>query len=96
MAMGRPKAELVLSEDERSQLMSIARSRSISAALVARSRCACNSRAPRWARGVCGFWSSESFKLSTDQFFIEKLRDVVGLYLSPPENALVLCVNEKS
>src|SRR5580692_1509298 len=39
---------------------------------------------------------SESFKLSTDPFFIEKLRDVVGLYLSPPENALVLCVDEKS
>ncbi|SDC79700.1 Homeodomain-like domain-containing protein [Paraburkholderia lycopersici] len=38
---------------------------------------------------------SESFKLSTDQFFIEKLRDVVGLYLSSPENALVLCVDEK-
>jgi putative transposase len=38
---------------------------------------------------------SESFKLSTDQFLIEKLRDVVGLYLSPPENALVLCVHEK-
>lgn len=39
---------------------------------------------------------SESFKLSNDPFFVEKLRDVVGLYLSPPENALVLCVNEKS
>ena len=39
---------------------------------------------------------SESFKLSTDPFFIEKLRDVVGLYLSPPDNALVLCVDEKS
>ena len=39
---------------------------------------------------------SESFKLSTDPFFIEKLRDVVGSYLSPPENALVLCVDEKS
>src|SRR6201995_2791754 len=38
MAMGRPKAELVLSEDERKQLMSIARSRSISAALVTRAR----------------------------------------------------------
>lgn len=38
----------------------------------------------------------ESFKLSTDPFFIEKLRDVVGLYLNPPENALVLCVDEKS
>jgi len=39
---------------------------------------------------------SEHFKLSTDAFFIEKLRDVVGLYLSPPDNALVLCVDEKS
>ena len=39
---------------------------------------------------------SESFKLSTDPFFIEKLRDVVGLYLSPPDNALVICVDEKS
>ena len=39
---------------------------------------------------------TESFKLSTDAFFIEKLRDVVGLYLNPPENALVLCVDEKS
>jgi putative transposase len=39
---------------------------------------------------------SEHFKLSTDAFFIEKLRDVVGLYLSPPGNALVLCVDEKS
>jgi len=39
---------------------------------------------------------TEHFKLSTDPFFIEKLRDVVGLYLSPPENAIVLCVDEKS
>lgn len=38
----------------------------------------------------------DSFKLSTDPFFIEKMRDVVGLYLNPPENALVLCVDEKS
>ena len=39
---------------------------------------------------------SESFKLSTDPFFLEKLRDVVGLYLNPPDKALVLCVDEKS
>ena len=38
----------------------------------------------------------ESFKLSTDPLFVEKLRDVVGLYLNPPEKALVLCVDEKS
>jgi len=39
---------------------------------------------------------SRSFKLSTDPFFIEKVRDIVGLYLNPPDNALVLCVDEKS
>lgn len=38
----------------------------------------------------------ESFKLSTDPFFIDKVHDVVGLYLDPPERALVLCVDEKS
>ena len=38
----------------------------------------------------------ETWKLSTDPQFIEKVRDVVGLYMSPPENALVLCVDEKS
>lgn len=39
---------------------------------------------------------SKSFKLSTDPHFIEKVRDVVGLYLNPPDKALVLCVDEKS
>jgi transposase len=38
----------------------------------------------------------ETFKISTDPLFIEKVRDVVGLYLNPPERALVLCVDEKS
>lgn len=39
---------------------------------------------------------SETFKLSSDPLFIEKVRDIVGLYLSPPERAMVLCVDEKS
>ena len=39
---------------------------------------------------------TRSFKLSTDPFFIEKVRDIVGLYLNPPDHALVLCVDEKS
>ena len=39
---------------------------------------------------------SETFKLSTDPYFIEKVHDVVGLYLDPPERALVFCVDEKS
>ncbi len=38
----------------------------------------------------------ETWKLSTDPQFIDKVRDVVGLYLDPPEAALVLCVDEKS
>src|SRR6267154_2834688 len=38
----------------------------------------------------------KSFKLSTDPFFVEKVRDIVGLYLSPPRKAMVLCVDEKS
>jgi len=37
-----------------------------------------------------------SFKLSADPFFVEKVRDVVGLYLNPPDRAVVLCVDEKS
>jgi len=38
----------------------------------------------------------DNFKLSTDPFFVEKVRDIVGLYMSPPARALVLCVDEKS
>jgi transposase len=38
----------------------------------------------------------ETFKLSTDPDFVAKVRDVVGLYLSPPDRAVVLCVDEKS
>lgn len=39
---------------------------------------------------------TETFKLSTDPLFIEKVRDIVGLYLKPPDRALVLCVDEKT
>jgi len=180
--MGRPKVDLVLSEDEQSQLTSMVRSRSIPAALVARARIVLAAAAGdpnseiakrlQLTRATVGKWRtrflerringlydelrpgkprtidderiaelikttlhskpadgsthwsvravaaetsisptsvhryfkllglqphrSETFKLSTDAFFIEKMRDVVGLYLNPPENALVLCVDEKS
>jgi putative transposase len=176
MKRGRPKAELVITEDERTQLTSFARSRSLAASLSSRARIVLSSadgeanssiaerlelgkatvgkwRARFIERRVAGLyddvrpgpprtiddervadlikttlhtkpasgsthWSvrsvaaqtgiskssvqryfqlfglqphrSESFKLSNDPFFVEKLRDVVGLYLSPPENALVL------
>ena len=39
---------------------------------------------------------AETFKLSKDPLFIEKVRDIAGLYLAPPDRALVLCVDEKS
>ncbi len=41
-------------------------------------------------------WRSETFKFSTDPELVAKVIDVVGLYLAPPENAIVLCVDEKS
>ena len=39
---------------------------------------------------------AEHFQLSKDPLLVEKIRDIVGLYMSPPDNALVLCVDEKS
>ena len=53
---------------------------------------------------ICRIWRAfalqphrtETFKLSTDPLFIEKVRDIVGLYLDPPDRALVLCVDEKA
>lgn len=53
---------------------------------------------------ICRIWQQhslkphlvETFKLSHDKQFVEKLQDVVGLYLNPPDKALVLCVDEKS
>ena len=38
----------------------------------------------------------KQFQLSSDPFFVEKVRDIEGLYLNPPENAVVLCVDEQS
>ena len=41
-------------------------------------------------------WLTDTFKLSEDPLFIDKVRDIVGLYLDPPERAVVLCVDEKT
>ena len=41
-------------------------------------------------------WNAETFKFSTDPELVAKVTDVIGLYLSPPEDAIVLCVDEKS
>ncbi len=41
-------------------------------------------------------WRTETFKISPDPLLVDKIRDVVGLYLAPPDNAVVVCVDEKS
>ncbi len=41
-------------------------------------------------------WQTDTFKLSEDPLFIDKVRDIVGLYLNPPDKAVVLCVDEKT
>jgi len=49
-----------------------------------------------WAEYGVKPWKAETFKFSTDPELEAKVRDVIGLYLAPPENAVVLCVDEKS
>jgi transposase len=41
-------------------------------------------------------WLTDTFKLSEDPQFVDKVRDVVGLYMNPPDHAVVLCVDEKT
>ena len=41
-------------------------------------------------------WLTDTFKLSEDPQFVDKVRDVVGLYMNPPEHAVVMCVDEKT
>jgi putative transposase len=181
MATGRPKTPLTLTDDERTQLRSLAHSRTLPHALVARAKLVLwsaegesNSQIAarlHWTKATVGKWRqrflqhrlpglydelrpgrprtiedeqvaallkrtlsrkpaagthwtvreaarasgiskstvhrlfqafalqphrTRSFKLSTDPFFVEKVRDIVGLYLNPPDHALVLCVDEKS
>lgn len=181
MRTGRPKAPIILSQEENEQLISISKSRSLSHALVNRARIilmaaegvpnhtiaekvnlspqmVCKWRQRYLQQGLSGLhdelrpgrprsvsdekvavlvrktiqtkpqdgthWTIRSiaketklsrptvhriwqafglqphrqrhFKLSTDPFFVEKVRDIVGLYLNPPDKAMVLCVDEKS
>jgi putative transposase len=181
MSIGRPKTALVLSEDERIQVSSLTKSRTLPHAIVARAKVVLWSadgssnteiaNRLQWTNATVGKWRrrfierrlaglydelrpgrprsiedeqvaallkrtlsrkpkagthwtvreaaqesgiskstvhrlfqafavqphrTRTFKLSTDPFFIEKVRDIVGLYLNPPDHALVLCVDEKS
>ena len=54
-----------------------------------------NTPARIWHRFGVQPWREETFKFSTDPALEAKIRDVVGLYLHPPEKAVVLCVDEK-
>ncbi len=49
-----------------------------------------------WRRYLIQPWRRETFKFSTDPALEAKVRDVIGLYLDPPEKAIVLCIDEKS
>ena len=52
--------------------------------------------ATAWREYGVAPWRVETFKFSTDPELVAKVTDVIGLYLNPPENAIVLCVDEKS
>jgi transposase len=64
--------------------------------LAARQRDQPHDSAPVWKAFGLQPHRAENFKLSNDPQFIEKVRDIVGLYLAPPVKALVLCVDEKA
>lgn len=103
MERGRPKkSEIHLSDQEHADLQVLARSRSLPHSVVRRGLASqetgiSKSTVQRYLHlfGVQPH-RSKSFKLSTDPSFVEKVRDIVGLYLNPPDKALVLCVDEKS
>src|SRR5580704_19739299 len=86
---GWPIAPLVLSQQERAYLERQVRRHRFARSLSERCRAIL-----RCADGLLS--KSVVFKLSSDPLFVDKVRDIVGLYLSPPNRALVLSVDEKS
>jgi putative transposase len=102
---GRSAQTLELSQQEHEQLESYTRSRSLSSELSNRFRiillAADETGVPHAT--VNRVWRAfefkphlrETFKLPIDPFFIEKVRDIVGMYMNPPDNATILCVDEK-
>src|SRR6266581_1850317 len=99
MRTGRPKRPLTLTEDEQERLQSLAHRARSQPALARRARVVL-----AWATGLSRIWRAfglqphrtDIFKLSPDPLLIEKVRDIVGLYMNPPDHALVFCVDEKS
>jgi hypothetical protein len=53
-------------------------------------------KGPRWAAFGLQPHRSQTFKLSSDPLFVDKVRDIVGLYLSPPNRALVLALTSRA
>ena len=64
--------------------------------LAARLRISHVTIAAAWKEFGVKPWKSETFKFSTSPALVAKVSDIIGLYLAPPENAIVLCVDEKS
>src|SRR5438045_3537911 len=95
--MPSPRAvELLLSDGERVQLEAWARRRKSAQALAQRSRIVL-AAAEGWKNTeIAERLGQQTWKLSRDPQFVAKVRDVVGLYLNPPERAVVLCVDVKS
>jgi Integrase core domain. len=64
--------------------------------LAAKSGMSASSVGRIWAAFGLKPWLVDTFKLSEDPMFVEKVRDVVGLYMNPPAHAVVLCVDQKT
>ena len=100
MAMGRPKAVLVLSSEQRAQLESMAKARSLSAGLVTRVRIVLLSANEPTNCSAIGTEQRDSGQMATTLRGAGRGgtagRVAPRLYLNPPENAVVLCVDEKS
>src|SRR5437867_6768139 len=101
MRTGRPIPPLTLTEDERDTLESWARRPTTARALAERARLVLERAAGKMNTVVAREsplrpHRVKTFKLSKHPLFIEKVRDIVGLYLNPPDKALVLCVDEKA
>src|SRR5207247_1589571 len=103
MARGRPMPELTLTTDERDTLERWTRETKprdathwSTRAMARRGRLSQTAVSRIWRAFALQPHRVETFKLSKDPLFIEKVRDIVGLYLNPPDKALVLCVDEKA
>jgi hypothetical protein len=97
-----PIARLGLFDGDREKLDSVLRSSTVSAGLAQRARIVLlasqgvsNSEIARREYGVQP-WRAETFKYSADPDLVAKVHDVVALYLSPPDKAIVLSIDEKS